>query len=218
MNEDDEAPLDPAESLRVIERERSATARRIIPDPRLLLWPWGIAWLVGFTVYFLRFGPGGRVIVDMPEWLPLVLLLVLIFIAGTITGFVGGRAARQVSGPTSRQGRMYGWTWGLAFSGMITVLSRISELLPTAQATLLWTGTMTALTGALHMAGGAIWNDRTMFRLGAWLSVVNVVGVVLGPGWHALVVAVAGGGGMLVAGLISWLRLTHVGDGERARP
>jgi hypothetical protein len=56
------------------------------------------------------------------------------------------------------------------------------------------------------MAGSAIWVDRDMFVLGAWISVVNVIGVLWGPGWHALVLAVAGGGGLLVAGLLGWLR------------
>ncbi|MFI7602838.1 transporter [Actinoplanes sp. NPDC049681] len=203
MNE----PLDPAESLRLIQQEQAATVRRLVPDPRLLLWPWGIAWLIGFTVFFLRYGPDDRVLVAMPSWLPLLVLLALILIAGTITGIVGARAARQVTGPTSRQGTMYGLTWALAFSGMISVLNRLGDQLPTGLTNLIWAGTMTALTGALHMAGGALWNDRTLFRLGAFLSVINVVGVILGPGWHALVVAVLGGGGMLVAGLASWLRM-----------
>lgn len=207
MDEDEQPPLDAAESLRLIRQEQAATVRRIVPDPRLLLWPWGVAWLLGFTVFFLRYGPDDRVLVAMPSWLPLLVLLALILVAGTITGIVGARAARQVTGPTSRQGAMYGLTWALAFAGMISVLNRLGDQLPVGLTNLIWAGTMTALTGALHMAGGALWNDRTLFRLGAFLSVINVVGVILGPGWHALIVAVLGGGGMLVAGLVSWLRM-----------
>lgn len=207
MDEDEQPPLDAADSLRLIRQEQTATVRRIVPDPRLLLWPWGVAWLLGFTVFFLRYGPDDRVLVAMPSWLPLLVLLALILVAGTITGIVGARAARQVTGPTSRQGAMYGLTWALAFAGMISVLNRLGDQLPVGLTNLIWAGTMTALTGALHMAGGALWNDRTLFRLGAFLSVINVVGVLLGPGWHALIVAVLGGGGMLVAGLVSWLRM-----------
>ncbi|GAA3347536.1 hypothetical protein GCM10020358_62700 [Amorphoplanes nipponensis] len=206
-NDDELPPLDPAESLRLIAREQAATVRRLTPDPRLLLWPWGLAWLVGFGVFFLRFGPGGRVYVDMPDFLPLTVLLAAITLAGIVTGFVGARAGRQVSGPTSRQGAMYGFTWSVAFIGMAVLLSRVSELLPVPDANLLWAGAMVALTGALHMAGGALWNDRVLYVLGISISVVNVVGIALGPGWHALVVAVLGGGGMLVAGLVSWLRM-----------
>jgi hypothetical protein len=46
-----------------------------------------------------------------------------------------------------------------------------------------------------------------MLALGAWTCLVNVLGIVVGPGWHSLIIAVAGGGGMLVAGLVGWLRL-----------
>ncbi|MEU8607148.1 transporter [Actinoplanes sp. NPDC048791] len=205
--DDELPPADPAESLRLIARERATTARRLTPDPRLLLWPWGLAWLIGFGVFFLRFGPDERVYVDMPDWVPLTVLLGLITLAGITTGFVGARASRQVSGPSSRQGAMYGFTWSVAFIGMAVLFSRISDLLPVPDANLLWAGAMVALTGALHMAGGALWNDRVLYVLGLSISVINVAGVIIGPGWHALIVAVFGGGGMLVAGLISWLRM-----------
>jgi len=204
--DDELPPADPAESLRLIAREQAAAGRRLTPDPRLLLWPWGLAWLIGFGVYFLRFGPDEHVYIDMPEFVPLTVLLGLITLAGIVTGVVGARAGRQVSGPTSRQGAMYGFTWSVAFIGMAVLLSRVSDLLPTPTGNLLWAGAMVALTGALHMAGGALWNDRILYVLGLSISIVNVIGIIIGPGWHALIVAVLGGGGMLVAGLVSWLR------------
>ena len=207
MERDDDRPLDPAESLRLIAREQATTNRRLTPDPRLVLWPWGLAWLIGFGAFFLRYGPGGHVYVDMPDFVPLTLLLGLIALAGIFTGVVGARAGRQISGPSSRQGAMYGFTWSVAFIGMAVLFSRVSDLLPVPQANLLWAGAMVALTGVLHMAGGALWEDRSFYALGLWISVVNIVGVVIGPGWHALIVALLGGGGMLVAGFVFWLRM-----------
>jgi hypothetical protein len=205
---DDDQPLgDPAESLALIKRERANLERDIIPDPRLMHWPWGIAWLLGFSLNFVRYGPDGRVLVDMPGWLPLVVLMVLMITAGIITGIAGGRVSRRVSGPSSRQGFYYGVTWSVAFSALSVLFSQFSDMLPEDQVGLLWAGGMVALTGALHMAGGATWNDRNLFLLGAWTSLINVIGILIGTGWHSLIVAVAGGGGMLVAGTIAWLRL-----------
>jgi hypothetical protein len=204
--EDERPPVDPAESLRLIAQERAQTERVLIPDPRLLLWPWGIAWAIGFTVYFLRFGPGDRVFVDMPGWVPLTVLMTLIIAAGITTGIVGARAGRYVTGPSSTQGAMYGITWSVAFAGVAIVLSQVSSVLPDAKVNLLWAGVMVAVTGALHMAGGTIYRDRSLFALGVWTSVINVVGVLVGPGWHSLILAVAGGGGMLVAGTYQWLK------------
>jgi hypothetical protein len=207
--DDERPPADPAESLRLIARERAAASRRLTPDPRLLLWPWGFAWLIGFGLYFLRFGPDEHIYVDMPEFLPLTVLLTVMTLAGITTGIVGARAGRQTSGPSSRQGAMYGFTWSVSFTGMAVLLSRVSSLLPTPTANLLWAGAMVALLGALHMAGGALWNDRVLYVLGVSISVVNLLGIIIGPGWHALIVAVFGGGGMLVAGLVSWLRMAR---------
>jgi hypothetical protein len=205
---DDDAPLvDPAESLALIARERANLGRELTPDPRLMFWPWGIAWLVGFTLFFLRFGPDGRVFVDLPAWLPLLVLSLLFIVAGIITGVAGSKVSRRITGPSNRQGLMYGLAWSIAFTAFSTVFAQFSNELPEARAGLLWAGGMVALTGALHMAGGAIWNDRNLFILGAWTSVINIIGVLTGPGWHSLVVAVAGGGGMLVAGLLGWMRL-----------
>ena len=201
--EDDDLPMDPAESLRLIERERAQAERVLTPDQRFFLWPWAVAWLIGFTLYFLRFGPDGRVFVDMPEWLPLVVLLTLMIGAGIFSGVYGARAGRWVSGKSSTQGAMYGFTWSIAFAGMSAVLARVSDYLPEPQVNLLWAGVMVGLTGALHMAGGAIYDDRRLFALGAYVSVVNFAGVLAGPGWHSLILAVFGGAGMLVAGAIS---------------
>lgn len=206
-NDDDLPPTDPAESLALIQRQRDETERLLTPDPRLFYWPWGVAWFLGFALYFLRFGPDGRVFVNMPSWLPLTVLLTLIFVAGILSGINGARAGRQVSGPTSEQGLMYGITWSVAFAGMAIVLSQVSNTLPPAQSNLLWAGAMVALTGALHMVGGAVFRDRTLFALGLWTSIINVVGVVFGSGWHSLIVAVGGGGGMFLFGYLSYRRL-----------
>jgi hypothetical protein len=205
---DDDLPLgDPAESLALIERERANLERDLTPDPRLMLWPWGFAWVISFTVFFLRFGPDGRVFVDLPDWLPLLVLAVLTFAAGITTGIVGARAGRQVSGPTSRQGMFYGVTWSVAFTVFSVLFSQFSEILPEEQTGLLWAGGMVGITGVLYMAGGALWNDRNFLLLGGWICLVNVIGILIGPGWHSLIIAVAAGGGMLVAGTIGWLRL-----------
>ena len=208
--DDDDLPMDPAESLRLIQRERAEAERRMTPDPRLFLWPWGFAWLIGFTLFFLRFGPDGRVLVDMPGWVPLAVLLGLTLLAGVISGVNGARSSRHVSGPSNAQGAMYGISWSIAFTTMSVVLARVSPHVPEPYANLMWAGVMVALVGAMHMAGGAIYNDRSLYALGAYISVINIGGVIVGPGWHSLIIAVLGGAGMIVAGAISMARLRRL--------
>ncbi|GGO05400.1 transporter [Micromonospora parathelypteridis] len=210
MNPDDDLPpTDAAAALRLIEDQRSATARRLEPDARLLYWPWGVAWLVGFGLYFLRFSPDDRELLRLPGWLPLTVLFALLLAAGAIQAVVSTRAYGQVIGDSARRGRWYGCTWALGSVTIYAGLGRISEHLPEDVAGLLWSATAVGLTGALHMAGGAVWLDRDLFRLGVWISVINLAGVIAGPGWHALVIAVAGGGGILVAGAIARRRQRH---------
>jgi hypothetical protein len=204
---DDE--LDPADALALIERERANLVRDIAPDPRLMYWPWGFAWLLGFGLLFLRYGPDGKVYADLPDWLPLAALAPLFIAAGIVTGLAGGRSTRRTSGPTSRAGQMFGLSWSISFLTLSVLFARIGNDLPGPEAGLLWGGGMVALTGALHMAGSAIWQDRQLFLLGAWTSAINIVGILAGPGWHSLIVAVAGGGGMIVAGVLGHRRLGH---------
>ncbi|MEQ4303720.1 transporter [Plantactinospora sp. B6F1] len=203
---DELPPPDPAAALRLIVAQQAEAARKLSPNLLWYYWPWGLAWLIGFGLFFLRFGPDGRVFVDLPGWLPLVTLLALLVAAGITSGIVGGRTYGQVTGDSQRRGLWYGLAWGLGFSSVSTALGQVSDHLPEDVAGLLWAGVTVGLTGALHMAGGAVWLDRNLFRLGVWISVINIVGLVAGSGWHALLISVAGGGGMLVAGVHFLLR------------
>ncbi|WCN81880.1 transporter [Micromonospora sp. LH3U1] len=201
--DDDLPPTDAAAALRLIQDQRSATARRLDPDSRLLYWPWGVAWLVGFGLFFLRFPPGGGELLPLPDWLPLTVLFALLLAAAAVQAVASARAYGQVTGDSARRGRWYGCAWGLGSVSVYAGLGQITEHLPPNLAGLLWSATAVGLTGALHMAGGAIWLDRDLFRLGVWISVINLAGALAGPGWHALVVSVAGGGGILVAGALA---------------
>lgn len=74
------------------------------------------------------------------------------------------------------------------------------------QAGLTWAVTTTALAGALLMGGSGIWQGRLMFRLGLWVTLVNAVSAIAGPGWQALILSVAGGGVQVAVAVYGWLR------------
>src|SRR5690606_14908023 len=166
--DDERPPANPAESLRLIEQERAAAERGLGAHPLAFFGPWGVAWLAGFGLIFLRFGPDGRVFVSMPPWLPVLGLFALLLGAGVVSGYLAGRAFRHIRGQSSAQGAMYGLSWLLAFLGMGTTLPRFAGHLPEAEAGLLFGSVAVGLTGALHLAGSAIWRDRSLFALGAW--------------------------------------------------
>lgn len=203
---EDAAPASPADSLRLIRAQQAATARSLIPDARLLYWPWGFAWLIGFGLLFLRFGPDERSYWNIPGWTPLAVLYALITVALVLTTATSVRANRHVRGRSSRQGLMYGLSWFGAYASVAAIAGHFSDQLAGSETGLLWASLSVAVVGVLYLAGAAIWPAPEMFVLGTWLTVCNIAGVIAGAGWHSLVIAIAGGGGMLVMGLVAWLR------------
>jgi hypothetical protein len=202
MEEDEDPAPTAAESLRLIQTERAATERSLRPDPRLIYLPWGIAYLVGFGLLYLRFGPDDKVTVNMPNWLPLTTLYSLMLVAFILSGVTGARAGRAVSGDSSVMGFRYGMTWLMGFAGMDVLLAKITNYLPGPQAGMVWAAASIGIVGTMYMAGGAVWRSRELFLLGTWIGLTNIAGVVAGPGWHSLIVAVTCGGGLIIAGAL----------------
>lgn len=198
----DEAPPDFSEVSALIAREQAKTGRLIGGDPRVFFVTWGLVWLVGFGVNFLSQGPNGDPIVSMPVLVaPLVLGVLLV--AGIVTTIVASiRMYGHTVGESSQAGMMYGFAWMLAFLMLGVIGSRLSHYLPEREQFLLWSATSTGFVGILYAAGGAVWRNRALFALGLWVSAVNIAGIVAGPGWHALLLSLAGGGGLLVTSVV----------------
>ncbi|MEV4513001.1 transporter [Dactylosporangium sp. NPDC049525] len=204
--DDDAPPASPAESLALIQQERAAVASTVSINPLAYYLPWGLAWMVGYGLLFVRYGPDGRIFVDLPDWLPLAVLFVCMALAMVSTLVVSARRGRGVEGRSSWQGTAYGLSWFLAFVGVGSTLGRFAPLLPDQEQGLLWGSVSVGTVAVMYMAGSAIWLSRDMFILGAWLTVINIAGVALGPGWHSLLISAGGGGGLCLFGAVLWLR------------
>lgn len=202
QQQEDDNPPSPQESLRLITQQQERTHQARTGDALAYWGPWGTAWLVGFGLFFLHQGLNGKPYVGMPENLPLIVLFVLMALAMAMTAVVGARANRNFQGPSNQQGMMYGFTWFFGFVSVVAVGVRFGDYLPVAEQSILWSGMAVGITGTLYLAGAALWKDKSMFVMGLWLTAINAVGITLGPGWHPLLVSVAGGGGMLVAGAV----------------
>src|SRR5258705_9475191 len=120
--DDDAPPASPAESLDLIRREQAVAARSVALNPLLYYLPWGGAWLIGFGLLFLRYGPDGRVFVNLPGWLPLVSLFSLMALAMVSTIAVSTVRGRHIEGRSSWQGAAYGFAWFFAFAGVGTTI------------------------------------------------------------------------------------------------
>ncbi|MBF8190559.1 transporter [Nonomuraea sp. K274] len=201
---DDERSPTPEEVLRVIKEQNSATVRLLGGNPMLVYVPWGVAWLLGFTAYFLHLGLSGEPYAPISEGQALGVLMVGLIVAGAVSARGYARSSKLVRGDSSARGTMYGLAFFAGMMLMAIIAGRISPHLPPGESGLLWAGMSMMVVATLYMAGGAIWLNWPMFFAGVWVAVVNGVGVVLGAAWHALLMAVLVGGGFIVFGL--WLR------------
>lgn len=195
--------LTPEESLRLIAQGRAAVAVRQRGAMLLYYLPWGLTWFIAFGLFTLDQGPGSDgPWIDLPDTLPLIVLFTLMAVSIAITIGAGLREATRVGGESNRRGAMYGISWMLAFGTIFPILGRFAEYLPDDHRGLLFGSVSIALTGVFFLVGGAIWLDWSMLTLGGWLLLVNLAGVLAGPGWHSLLVSVAGGGAMIVTALV----------------
>jgi hypothetical protein len=195
-------PLGAAESLLLIEAQRTETSRRLGGSPWVYFTPWGIAWFTGFGTFFLRFGPDGRVFVDMPASLPLIVLLTGSAAALITTGVAVRRVVRSIRGPIALQMVLFAWSGFAAFGGVAALGVHFGDRLPEYESHLLWGSLTVFAAAALLMTGAAIWRDVVQFGLGLLLMSVNVMGVIAGAGWHSLLVAVVGGGALIGVALL----------------
>ncbi|WP_327085216.1 hypothetical protein OIE66_22960 [Nonomuraea sp. NBC_01738] len=206
MTDDERAPS-PEEMLRLIEEQQAAASRRFIPDPLLLYVPWGVAWLIGFGMFFLTYGFDGEGIVQLPWEVSLAVLMGCQLMALGLLVLATARSGAHVRGESEQRGAMYGMTWFVGMSAVGLIGSRFADYLPDEQVSLLFTAFLMLMVGVLYMAGGAMYRHWGQFFLGIWVAVIDLIGVTLGPGWHPLLMAVLVGGGAIVAGCwMKWRR------------
>ncbi|MCL3861625.1 hypothetical protein [Actinotalea sp. K2] len=193
----DDAPLDPVASAALIVDQRRRVESATDVDGRLLFGVWGVAWLLGFGLLWSvsRDEP----LLDLSIGIALAIFTALLLSAVVITTIHTATRSVGVSGASATQGAMYGWAWFLGFGG-IGALGYALGRLDVEPATLstVMTVASTLLVGALYMAGGAIWQDRNQFALGAWIALSSIAAAVVGFPHLLLLMSLAGGGGMLI--------------------
>ncbi|WP_214409025.1 hypothetical protein [Sphaerisporangium fuscum] len=200
--DEDEGALGLEESLRLIEGQRAVTARRLWGGTALFCVPWGVAWLVGFGAFFLHYGLSERPYGLISAEAATAVLFAALLLALVATCYMVAKQGALTRGVSRQRGTMYGLSWFLAFAPMWLIAGHFAPLLHDAEASLLWASLSVWIVSVLSMAGAAVWRHPPMFYLGVWIGVVNSAGVLAGPGWHSLLSSIAGGGGLILFGLL----------------
>lgn len=198
MSDHDSDQLDAHDAMKILTETRTQTGRALEVNGAILYGAWGIAWLGGYLAIWSS--TRGAAAYQAPATWSLVVLGVLMLGALLATGVTIGRAVHGVTGISSKTGSLYGWAWLIAFAGFYALLGGLAKIGVSDQVLGLFTGAAPALIVAtIYAVSGALWRDGTMFAMGAWLTLVTAVGVAFGPVTFALILAIAGGGGFLVA-------------------
>ncbi|TDE98927.1 hypothetical protein EXU48_01660 [Occultella glacieicola] len=193
---DDAPPSDPAAVLAMIAAQRASTRKGVEPNGPLLFGAWGVAWLIGYLVLYVTYDETlGR----STAWGFVVFGLFLLG-ALAFTAVHVARRASGVRGASAAAGAMYGWSWVIAFMMACLLFAGLSRAGASPEVMAITANGVSALIVAvMYMAGGALWRVWRMFALGAWIAVVaGAAALIPQPGTY-LVMALAGGGGFLVA-------------------
>lgn len=193
---DDDQPASAADALAIIQREQARTEPDI--GPFFLLW--GIAWLVIGIGWFAA----GQGLFD--ERVAGIATLLAVVIGSAASVFLGKRIGRGVSGPSSRQGLMYGLCWATALvaaGAIVGGMSRFGGPVSSVIAPALFV----FVVGVLYTAGGVFWRSTLDYGLGIVVQAIAVASVFTEPPWNSLVIGVLGGGALIVVGAYRSIRI-----------
>ena len=187
-----------ADILAAVEKDRSHAAAAVEPDARVVYGVWGAAWLLGFALMYAGRAPGSPV--EVPMSLAAVGFFLCLLTAMVVTGIHMARRFSGVRGLSSTTGAMYGWSWTLgfgAFAAVVVGAQRAGAERPVLD--VLWSAGSGLVVGILYLVGGALWQDRVQYGLGAWILAASAAGALAGSPAVYLVMSLAGGGGFLLA-------------------
>ena len=188
---------DPQEAMLTYYKQYKRTQMDLTTASRATYLAWGIAWLIGFGVLWIS----GRSTSGEPSTWAFTLFGTFFVAAWVVSAFIGVREGRSTQGASSISGAIYGWAWFLSFAAglfMVTWFCKTYDIAPSLSG-VLYISVSALLVGALYIAGAAIWQNRSMLVIGTWMLVLCVCGIIVGVPTGYLVMALAGGGGMLIS-------------------
>jgi uncharacterized membrane protein len=192
MESKESEQLDPRAALDLIADTRTRARRALEVNGGLLYAAYGVVWLSvrGHPIYRT---PSAWTFVVMGACMAAALAVSMITI---------GRAMNGVTGSSSTSGKLYGWAWAISFICLFFIIGGLGHAGASVAVIGLFASAGPALVVSfMYLVSGALWNNRTMFAVGAWLALTSGVAVIFGVVTFDLLIALVGGGGFLVAAL-----------------
>ena len=202
---ENEPKLDPATALRTYADQRTRTISKMNRSSRISTLAWGLAWVVAYGALWLGADADG-----FPRPWAFVVFAAALITAATITTITNRGSQPQTSGRTDAAIKMFGpgtgVAWGVGMTSLTVVV--MTYPMPPAANAVLYNLVCALLAGLQFVGMGAILGDRSVFVIGISMMIICLVGTVVGVPAGYLVMAILGGGGMLLWVLFesAWLR------------
>lgn len=210
MTDDDEV-LSPEEMLALARNQQRSMESQVASFVPALVTMWGIVWLLGFGALWLIDGLKPSFSLPLPVAVSIFVGLLAIAIAASVV--LGTRSGRGIRGNTASafSGAVYGSTWTV---GSLAIIVFAQGLLVNGMdkelANIFYPVAFVLFAGIMYIVGAAIWQAVPMLILGVWTVVVAVVAPFFGYPTHYLVLAIGGGVGFLILGLVSFVHLSRL--------
>lgn len=214
MNENkitDDAPLDPAAMLALLQGEQSSVQRQIARDVPWILFSWGLAYLLGYGALWLI--DGLRPTFALPLAVSVVVFIALLVGATVVSVILGSRTGRgrKASSSAAFTGTVYGVTGSAAFFAMyIFAFALTANGMSESLQTIFFPTAMGIVIAIMYLIAGAIWHAVPSIVMGGGILIVSLVAPFFGYPTHYLVFAIAGGA-VFFGGAISTALYTRGG-------
>ncbi len=190
----DDAPLDAAAMLALVEREQSGVSRQMARQIPWILLAWGIAWVVGYGALWLI--DGAKPAFALPLPVAVVIFAGLLVGAVVLSAIIGARAGRGIR--SNRAAAFTGTVFGITgFAGFLSIYVFAAAMsangMPERLEPIFFPTGMGIIIGIMYLMAGAIWRAVPAVVLGALLLVVALVAPFFGYPNHYLFFALAGG-------------------------
>lgn len=211
-----DAPLSPEEMLALAEDQKRSIEGQRGSFVSIILFAWGIAWLVGFVALWLI---DGWEAFSLPVAVAAPVFVGLMIVAGALSAVFSIRADRGLRG--DKEGATVGVVYGnLWWSGSLAIMAIGQALLfngmDQALLSIFYPSMYVLFAGIMYIMAALLWRAAPMLILGAWSIVLAAVAPFAGYPTHYLIFAFGGGGGFLLVGLWSWAWLRRTRQRVRA--
>ncbi len=197
----EEPVMDPREALRIIDEQNLEAVRTLRYADWISYLTWGLAYLIGYLPLALSRGPNA--VVDIPLGVAIGSFYVCLGV-GIAVSIIQPLRLRGVKGANSTRGAYYGASWWLSFLAVGMLIRFLSESGIDGDVLGIAINSIAiAVVGALMMAGGAIFLDRTQFITGTIITVCLSIALLIGLGYYYWIMSLAVGGCLLVAAVVS---------------